>query len=171
MSLLLGAIFFVIVVLGFSAFTGAPYLPSKRKDLDKVFTQLYALSNKDTVVDLGSGDGTVLRSARTYGAAAVGYEIGPVYYWISKLYARGDAKQKIYLQNYWRVKFPKETTVVFAFSDSRDIQKVYALVEAQAVRLARPLAFITHGFEVPGQKASGSCGAYYVYQVNPLRQA
>lgn len=171
MALLLGIIFFVIVLLGFTAFTGAPYLPSMRKDLKGVFTKLCPLSSKDTLVDLGSGDGIVLREARLRGAAAVGYEIGPVYYWISKLYARGDTKQKIYLQSYWNAKFPKETTVVFAFSDGRDIKKVYALVERQATRLGRPLMFITHGFEVAGQKAIGSHGAYYLYKVGPLRQA
>jgi hypothetical protein len=171
MTLLLGIIFFAIVLLGFTAFTGAPYLPSLRRDLEGVFTKLYPLTSKDVVVDLGSGDGVVLRMARKYGAAAVGYEIGPVYYFVSKLLARGDTKQSIHLQSYWRATFPKNTTVVFAFSDSRDIKKVYALVGRQAAKIGRPLMFITHGFEVAGQKAADSHGAYYLYRVDPLQQA
>lgn len=98
-SIKLNDTFYVIIalvlVLGFTAFTGAPYVPSKKRELRQVFKQLYALSSKDTLVDLGSGDGVVLREARRCGAAAVGYEIGPVYVAVSRLLARGDKKQQI----------------------------------------------------------------------------
>lgn len=169
MALLLGILFFIIVLLGFTALTGAPYLPSKQGDLKKVFSGLYPLGNTDVVVDLGSGDGIVLRVARGFGAKAYGYEIGPVYYAVSKLLARGDAKQRVYFKSYWNARFPLDTTVVFAFSDGRDIQRVYELIERQAAVLRRPLAFITHGFDVPGHVAVAKQGAYYLYTVSPLR--
>jgi hypothetical protein len=168
-ALALSLLFLLIIMLGFTAFTGAPYLPSKRRDLEAVFSKLYPLSNKDVLVDLGSGDGVVLRAARKFGASAVGYEIGPVYYAVSKLLARGDKKQTIHLKSYWHAQFPKGTTVVFAFSDGRDIKKVHALIGRQAAVLGRPLMFITHGFEVPGVKPLRSEGAYHVYRVGPLR--
>lgn len=170
MGFVLVVIFAVVILLGFTAFTGAPYLPSKRRDLDMVFRELCPLTKNDVVVDLGSGDGTVLRAARRRGATAVGYELGPVYYIVSKLLARGDKKQHIYLQNYWHVTFHARTTVVFAFSDSRDIQKVYALVQQQAALLGRPLKLVTHGFEVPGKKPLATQRAYHLYSVKPLRR-
>lgn len=169
MGLVLVVIFAVVILLGFTAFTGAPYLPSKRRDLDMVFRELCPLTKNDVVVDLGSGDGAVLRAARRRGAGAVGYELGPVYYVISKLLARGDTKQQIFLKSYWHVTFPKGASVVFAFSDSRDIKKVYALVQQQSTVLGRPLRLVTHGFEVPGRASSAAKGAYYLYSVNPLR--
>lgn len=170
MGFVLVVIFAVVVLLGFTAFTGAPYLPSKRRDLDMVFRELCPLTKNDVVVDLGSGDGAVLRAARRYGATAVGYELGPVYYGISKLLARGDKKQRIYLKNYWHAAFPAKTSVVFVFSDSRDIQKVHTLVQQQATALGSPLKLVTHGFEVPGRTPAATQRAYHLYIVSPLRR-
>lgn len=127
----------VVLVLGFTAFFGAPYVPSRRKELKLLFDQAYRLGVQDTVVDLGSGDGVVLRVARQYGAKTIGYELGPIYFLISKLLARGDKGQSIYMTSYWTTDFPKATTVVYAFSDGRDIAKVGRLVQAQADRLQK----------------------------------
>ena len=91
----------VVLLFWFTAFTGAPYVPSKKSDLRAAFTGLYHLGASDMLVDLGSGDGVVLRTARRYGARAVGYEIGPVYVWVSRLLAMGDKKQQVIAKNYW----------------------------------------------------------------------
>ena len=157
----------VLLVLGFTAFTGAPYVPSRRRELEWVFTKLHPLNRHDVVVDLGAGDGVVLRTVRQFGARAVGYEIGPVYALIARLLARGDAGQSILMKNYWHADFPADTTVVYVFSDGRDIAKVHRLVARQATRLNRQLVFITHGFAVPGVKADKTGRAYLLYRVNP----
>jgi hypothetical protein len=59
------AIFFGLVV-----FIGAPYVPSQRKYVRRAFEHL-GLGAKDVLVDIGSGDGVVLRIAASYGAKAV----------------------------------------------------------------------------------------------------
>ena len=51
----------VVLILGFTAFFGAPYVPSRRKELKMLFDETYKLNPNDTLVDLGSGDGVVLR--------------------------------------------------------------------------------------------------------------
>lgn len=161
----------VVVLLGFTVFFGAPYVPSRRKELHLLFKNAYPLSAQDTLVDLGSGDGVVLRTARQYGARAVGYELGPVYFAISKLLARGDKKQIIKMENYWHAKFPKNTTVVYAFSDGRDIAKVAELVQAQANRLQKNLTFITLGAVVPGRRPSQAYRAFAIYRLTPCAPA
>ena len=62
----------LIVFAGFTAFTGAPYVPSKPREVKRAFTKLYKLSAKDVVVDIGSGDGLVLRGTDG-GNAGTGY--------------------------------------------------------------------------------------------------
>jgi len=47
----------VVLLFGFVAFTGAPYVPSRRRDLQKAFDELYRLKKTDVLVDIGSGGG------------------------------------------------------------------------------------------------------------------
>lgn len=159
-----------VLLLGFTAFFGAPYVPSRRKELQLLFKEGYKLTTKDTLVDLGSGDGVVLRVARKFGARVVGYEIGPVYYLISKILAWGDKGQKIMMASYWNVDFPKDTTVVYAFSDGRDIAKMGKLIQAQADKLQKNLTFVSLGADVPNKKPFKTYRAYHIYEFSPCAQ-
>ena len=47
MSWLLFAVLAIIILVGFSAFTGAPYVPSHRRDVARAFRELYPLSAGD----------------------------------------------------------------------------------------------------------------------------
>lgn len=160
----------VVVSLGFVAFTGAPYVPSKRRDIRQAFTELYSLSEHDTLVDIGSGDGVVLRQARQFGARAVGYEIHPLLVVISRWLSRHDDGVTIRLANFWQTKLPDETTVVYTFGDSRDIAKMYRRVEVEAQRLGRTLHLISYGFAVKDKKPADQAGAYYLYKIKPLQR-
>jgi hypothetical protein len=46
------AIAAVVLLFGFVAFTGAPYVPSRRRDLQKAFDELYQLKKTDVLVDI-----------------------------------------------------------------------------------------------------------------------
>lgn len=160
----------VVLLLGFTVFFGAPYVPSRRHELRKLFDYAYKLGPDDTLIDLGSGDGAVLRVAREYGANVVGYELGPVYVWLSKLLARGDTKQRIVMANYWRIDLPEHTTVVYAFSDSRDIAKVANMMQSQANKMQKSFTFITLGANVPDKQAVKHYRAYHIYTFTPCVQ-
>ncbi len=159
----------VVVLVGFVAFTGAPYVPSKRKDIDRAFDELYKLTSDDVLVDIGAGDGVVLRAAARRGARAVGYEIHPVLVVIARFLSRGDKKVQVRLANFWRTHLPGDTTVVYTFGDARDIAKMYKYVAAEAVRLGRPLSFISYAFDIPGAKPTKKVGAHYLYVIKPLQ--
>jgi len=158
----------VIVLFGFVVFRGAPYVPSKRKEIAQAFTELYELDDDDLLVDIGSGDGIVLREASRHGARAVGYELNPLLVLISRFISRKDDKVHTYLADFWRIKLPAKTTVVYTFGESRDIARMAKKVADEANRLGRPLAFISFGFMVPGQEPLKKLGAYYLYQYTPL---
>ena len=162
-------VFVAIVSVGFVAFTGAPYVPSKRRDLRVAFTELYPLSSADVLVDIGSGDGVVLRAARAYGAQAIGYEIHPILVAIARFLSRRDPGVRVYLANFWKAAMPQDTTVVYTFGDTRDIMKMYKKVQTEATRLSRSLQFITYGFDVPGIAPAKAVGAHYLYTVAPLQ--
>jgi len=167
--LVLGIVAFIILVFGFVVFRGAPYVPTKRGELRDMFDQAYPLGAHDTLIDIGSGDGVVLREAARRGARALGYELNPILVALSWWLSRGDARVQVKLADFWRVELPKEATVVYTFGESRDIAKMMRKVAGEADRLRKPLIFISYGFAVPDKTPLKRHGAYYIYKVTPLQ--
>lgn len=160
----------LVVVLGFTAFTGAPYVPSRRADVERAFDELYLLNPSDTLVDIGSGDGVVLRMASRRGARAVGLEIHPFLVLLARWLSRHDKQVSIRWSDYRRAELPVETTVVYVFGDDRDMSRMVRYVEQQATRLAKPLWLISYGFEVGGYRVTKTVGAHSLYKIHPLHK-
>lgn len=159
----------LVVGMGFVALTGAPYVPSKRRDVERAFTELYKLANTDVLVDIGSGDGKVLRLASSYGAKAVGYEIHPVLVAIAKWLSRNDPNVSVHLANFWTAKLPIDTTVIYTFGDTRDIGKMYKKAKEAAKLHNKTIAFISYAFEVDGIAPDKTVGAHHLYVLAPLQ--
>ncbi len=159
---MLVVVIIIISLFLITAFTGAPYVPSKKVDLKTAFTELYPLSKKDTLIDFGAGDGAVLKAAADYGAKTIGIELNPILALIAKLRTHAQ----IVCMSYYHYHFPPETTVVYLFGDSRDIKKMYTKIEKEAKRLNKAIYLISLGFPVPGQKIKKQRGAYYLYQIS-----
>ena len=161
----------IALLAGFMVFTGAPYVPSMPKEVRRAFTKLYHLGADDVLVDIGSGDGLVLRIARSYGARTVGYEINPILVGVAKLLSRRDKGVAVYLANFWRRALPDDVTLVYTFGDGRDIKKMYDKVVAEATRLDRDIWFVSYGFKVSNVKPAREVGAHILYRCEPLRDA
>lgn len=143
----------VFIAFGFVVVRGAPYVPSHRKYARLALTKLYKLKASDVLVDLGSGDGTVLRLATSLGAArAIGYELNPILVGVSWLLARGDKKQKTVLADMWLSEFPAETTIVYAFSVTRDSEKLTKKLQKHANTHGQELWCITYGAGLSADK-------------------
>lgn len=165
--LLLG-LFAVIVVFCLVVFRGPPYVPSKPSDVRLAFDELYSLGPDDLVVDIGSGDGLVLRAAARRGARGVGYELNPILVLISRWLNRKHTGLEVKLQDFWHAKVPRATTVIYVFGASRDIEKMASWVESQATRLGHELYFISYGFQL-NRPVLRSRGAHHLYQIDPLQ--
>ncbi len=159
-----------ILILFFTVFFGAPYVPAKMHDIKQAFEDLYELSYDDTVLDLGSGDGRVLREVSRRGGKAVGYEMHPILVAVSRWLSRKDANVKIVQGNFWKLPFPPDTTAVYLFGDGRDIKKMTKLIEREATRLIRPLQVVSYGFELPHHTPVKKSGAHLLYTIHPLQQ-
>lgn len=159
----------IVVVLGFSVFFGAPYVPTRRRDLMRMFDELYPLTASDVVIDVGSGDGVVLREASRRGAASVGYEINPLFAVLSKWLSRNDTNVTVSVANFWTARFPQETTVIYAFAVERDGKKLAKKVQAEANRLAKPLTLICYGNPLPNVVVVRTFEAYHLYEFRPLQ--
>ena len=167
----MGWIYFVglvVLIIGMGAFFGAPYVPTKRRDLRRMFEELYPLSPHDTVLDLGSGDGLVLREVSRRKARAVGYEINPFFWALSRLLSFGDQNVEVVLCNGWLTPFPEDTTLVYTFSVLKDGRKLEHTMQREADRLGRPLVLVCYGSPLAGKKPYRTFEAYYLYEFEPL---
>ncbi|MEO6110119.1 MAG: hypothetical protein ABIP50_03870 [Candidatus Saccharimonadales bacterium] len=157
----------IVVFFTFVVFFGAPYVPSHRRDIRRVFEHL-KIGPKDLIVDVGSGDGIVLRIAAERGATAVGYELQPVLVWISRLASLRFPKVSIVLANFWRIELPPKTTLVYAFSVSRDQKKLAKKMQTEANRLNRSVKLLCYGSPLKEVTPDSTFEAYALYSFHPL---
>lgn len=163
-------IFIIVIVFGFVVFFGAPYVPSRRRHLQKAFDELYQLTQKDTLLDLGAGDGVVLREAARRGSRAIGYELNPILVWIARWLSRKYPTIEVRIANIWRMPFPDDTTIVYVFGDARDIKQLTRRIESEAKRLKRSLYAMSYGFELPGHTTLRRTGVHHLYKIDALQR-
>lgn len=168
MDWLLLLIGIIVLFFGFVVFRGSPYVPSRKKYIRQAFKKLYPLTSADLLVDIGSGDGIVLREAAKTGALAVGYEINPILVLISRLLSRKHNRITIHLANFWTSSLPNETTVVYVFSVTRDMRKIIEKLQVETNWLAHPLNIISFGSEFQDIKLVKKLGPYHLYILYPL---
>ena len=154
------AVFVVLIVaFGLPALTGAPYVPTHRRQIKRAFKELRPIDSNDYVVDLGSGDGSVLAEVARLGASGVGYEINPILFLISKLRLARTSNIKIILGSFWGKAALAEVNVVYVFGESRDIKRMYDLVQKWANQNEREIDLISYGFVVPGMEHDKMVGS------------
>ncbi len=140
----------VVLAFGLGAWLGAPYLPIMRRPAVDLL-DLAELQRGDTLIDLGSGDGRLLKLAAQRGARAIGYEINPWLYLISLIncYSHRDLIE-IHLADYWRVKLPV-ADVICVFLIQRYMGRLDAKLSKE---LTRPTILVSYVFSLPDRKPS-----------------
>lgn len=157
-----------VVVFGVSVFFGAPYVPSLRKEIKRLFDKALPLSAADVVLDLGSGDGLVLREVSSRGARAVGYEIHPIFVLLSRILSRGDNKVQVRWADAWKTPFPDDVTKVYVFAVGRDGARVVKIIQREVDRLQRPLEVACYGNPLKDRQPTRTFEAFYLYSFHPL---
>lgn len=160
---------FVFVFFGLVVFIGAPYVPSHRQSLKKTFTKLYAISKKDVLLDLGSGNGLVLEQASRLGARAIGYEINPFLVLWSKIKYFSDKNIITHWGNFWLKEIPSNVTIVYAFVVTRDVQKLASKVQRAVNLRQRSLFLISFGNAVPDLPLVSENHSHYLYRIKPQK--
>src|SRR6185295_2133181 len=96
----------VILIFSFVIAFGAPYLPTLRIRTNDAL-DLLDLKPGEVMLELGSGDGRILRAAAERGITAIGYELNPLLVWYSHLVCFKYRKLvTVKCRNYWQVKLP-----------------------------------------------------------------
>ena len=144
---------------GVAAFIGAPYVPILRRDY-KPLLELAQLKPGQTLIDLGSGDGRLLREVAKRGVRAIGYEINPVLYVISLVVCwRYRSLVTVKLGDYWHAKLPA-ADIIYVFLLDRYMSR---LNHKLSTELSRPTRVVSFVFQIPGREPVRSSRNTFVY--------
>ncbi len=141
----------VSVILAFFAFAGlsvAPYVPIRSRDVAGAL-DLFESKAGQVLVDLGSGDGRILKEAARRGLMAVGYEINPVMClvaWLSCWSYR--SRVHIKCRSLWAADL-SEADLVYAFLIPKRMAKLDEVLNSQN---GRALKLVSYAFQVPERR-------------------
>jgi hypothetical protein len=157
-----------ILTFGFVVFFGAPYVPSRRRYVARAFEH-YDVGKRDVVVDLGSGDGLVLRQAALRGARAIGFELNPLLVLLSRWLS--GPRAKVVLANFWHAALPDDTTLIYVFGAPHYSRRLLRRLQKEVTRRGRPLRVLCYGSPLPGTTPDSTFEAYFMYTLVPLQGA
>lgn len=163
-------IFFLLLNLSFALFmlfltlafvTGAPFVRSNKKAVNSMI-RLAKLKPGMKVYDLGSGDGTLLFRAASFGVTAVGLEINPFLILWSHIQIFFSAHRKkiiIRWQNFWSANL-HDADVVFVYLLPWRMETLEKLLKTQC----RPgTRIISNSFIFPSLKSLETDKEAHVY--------
>ena len=159
----MGFIYIVFFVgsLGFmiASISGAPWVPARSFDIADILDDA-KLSKGDVFLELGCGDGRLVRAAAKRGAIATGYELNPVIWFIAWLLSIRTTNAHIKLANLWKIDLSK-ADVVLAFLVPRTMRRLEIKVEKEMKKGSTLISYI---FPLPFSKNGKKHKSWYVYQ-------
>ncbi len=144
---------------GFVVLFGAPYLPTLKKQTETAL-DLLALRPGQTLLELGCGDGRVLKAAARRGLKSVGYELNPLLVIIARLNTLRYRKQvTIIWGNYWTQAWPP-VDGIFVFLLNKYMLKLDNKI-TQAYQ--RPVKLVSFAFKIPHKTVAQKKAGLYLY--------
>lgn len=159
----------IIVLFGAVAFRGAPYVPTLKRSV-KNGLDLLNLEKDDLVLDLGSGDGNVLKAAAQRGYRALGYELNPVMCIVAKLRCISyKGRVTVQWRDFWLADWPQDTRAVFVFLAGPYMGRLARKINQEMTRRNKPLTVVSNGFAIPGYLPKKISGGMYLYEIEPVQ--
>lgn len=156
----------LLLGMGWTVFTGAPFVPTQMKYVRRAFEEIYPLDTHEVVVDLGAGDGRVLQYALEKGAVARGVEIHP----LLALWARMRApRAEVHCGSMWRYALTSDVTVVYLFLDSRDSKKFVQYLKKNW-KHDHPIHIMSYGIQLPGLHEVARAAGHRLYIYNAAQE-
>lgn len=159
MSLIFLFLIAVVLLFGFVVFIGAPFLPTRQPQIEAAL-DLLNLKKGQTLLELGCGDGRVLKLAAKKGIYGVGYEINPVLWLIAQLNTwRYRGMVNVVCSNYWVAKWPKANGI-YVFLGEKHMSKLHKKIIHYR---HRPLTVVSYAFQIKEIKSSSKRKGMYLY--------
>jgi len=152
--------FWLIVIFGFVILVGPPYLPTTRRQIEAAL-DLLDLHEDETLLELGSGDGRVVRAAAKRGLKVVGIELNPLLVIISMMVTIKYRKQvRIIWGSYWGKPWPR-ADAIFTFMLPRYMPRLHTRIEQWHTK---PIHLASFAFKIPDKEPAGTKAGVYLYE-------
>lgn len=157
----------LIVPFGYVLLSGAPYVPVRKAALRQFLTKL-KVQKGQTLLDLGSGDGTVLKIAcEEFGMKGIGVELNPFLVWASRFRLRKvqPSLVQVYLADMWKFKISKHVDYVYVFGHPRFMDRIARHIEQQ---ISKPTIVISYSFGFNDRAVLLEEDGFIAYLFKPL---
>lgn len=149
--ILLLTVFFLLVLLSFVWPPDSPWSPKWRtkRTASQAALKLAKVSSKDSLYELGCGDGEVVLSAvRDFGANAVGVEIDPIRYAIAclRVWKSNITGKAVILRKDFKKVDLTSATVVYMYLVPRAMEKLIPKLKKE---LKPGSKIITYRYQIP----------------------
>ncbi len=144
---------------------GAPFLPTLRDNAQQAL-DLLDLKPGQTMLELGSGDGRMLRAAARRGIYAVGYEINPILFVYSWLLSWPQRKYiRIHLRSYWSANLPKADGV-YVFLLQKYMPKLHQkMLQYLSQQGQKSIKLVSFSFKFENLKPVQQTKALFLYKI------
>ncbi|MDB5182258.1 MAG: hypothetical protein JWO47_42 [Candidatus Saccharibacteria bacterium] len=151
---------FLILVFSFVILFGAPYLPTLKPQAQNAL-DLLDLKPGQILLELGSGDGRVLKRAAKQGISGIGYELNPLLVWYSQISCWRYRKLVTFkCRNYWQVTLP-ECDGIYVFLLDKFMPRLDKKITKD---LSNPVKLVSYAFKIPGRKPAAKKGGLMLYK-------
>lgn len=140
---------------------GAIYYPTTDSGVDEML-KISQLTSKDTLIDLGSGDGRILIAAARLGAKSIGYEINPFLVLKSRRLIKQLKLDKLALvkwKSFWKADF-NEATVITVYLFPHLMKRLQKLLEK---KLKHRVKVVSNDYQFPDLKPALKSNKIYLY--------
>lgn len=150
----------LVLAFGFVILIGAPYMPTLKITCQKAL-KLLDLKPGQTLIDLGCGDGMMLKLAAEAGLLAIGYEINPFLVLIAKARTlRYGQRVRVQWGNFWHADV-SQADGVFVFLLDRYMARLDRKLQAEAKAGAK---LVSHAFKIPGKAHLKKVDTLFLYK-------
>jgi precorrin-6B methylase 2 len=163
LMLSLGITLLVTVFMFWNVFAivrGAPYVPSSAQRIEDM-TRLATLSRDDVMMDVGSGDGRIVRHVAHMVEQAIGIEINPVLAWYARImnYMGRYTNVQILQKNFWTVSLA-DIDVLFVYCIDGKMTRLEDKIRQEMKPGSR---IVSNGFVLPTLRKSQSRSGAHLY--------
>ncbi len=158
MTIFAGIVLFILIGFAVTSVSGAPWVPARAHDIEALLDDAHIKSG-DLYIELGCGDGRLVRAAARRGARAIGYELNPLLWLYAWLGSLGQKNVHIRLGNFWKQDISKADTVM-AFLVPRTMPRLGTKASQE---MKKGSCLISYIFPIENKKALRKHRSWYIY--------